>query len=305
MKKHDVERSIWIAAPRPRVWQAVTDPAQLAQWLLPPALGAQMQRDEQGKLYVCMGEMAVPVATLETHDQQQVTIRGLPDQLVAATCHLAEEQGGTRVAVTVDGLAALPADARRERLGPLDEGWQKALENLKAFAEGAVLPFPQGYVAALLGYRRETKETFAVERSIWLKVSRERVWRAITDPEQIQQWYSPSTPWRLSALQVGGRLAAYDPETDADISVEILEVIDPPHQLVTRSASPEAPHRTTWTLTEEAGGTRLTLTHAAYALEPEDVRHQNMEQNAFGYGMALENLQAYVEGATLPYPWGF
>ena len=31
-----VERSIWIGAPRERVWQAVTDPEQLAQWLLPP-----------------------------------------------------------------------------------------------------------------------------------------------------------------------------------------------------------------------------------------------------------------------------
>ena len=35
-----------------------------------------------------------------------------------------------------------------------------------------------------------------------------------------------------------------------------------------------------------------------------DTRHQNMEQNAFGFGMMLENLKAYIEGASLPSsPW--
>jgi uncharacterized protein YndB with AHSA1/START domain len=52
MEKLVVERSIWIAAPRERVWQAVTDPEQLAQWFLPPTLGAQMKGDDRGKISV-------------------------------------------------------------------------------------------------------------------------------------------------------------------------------------------------------------------------------------------------------------
>ncbi len=36
MKKTSVEHRIWLAAPRERVWQAVTEPEQLAQWFLPP-----------------------------------------------------------------------------------------------------------------------------------------------------------------------------------------------------------------------------------------------------------------------------
>ena len=35
MSKIVIERSIWIASPRERVWQAVTDPAQIAQWFAP------------------------------------------------------------------------------------------------------------------------------------------------------------------------------------------------------------------------------------------------------------------------------
>ena len=81
-----VERSIWIEAPRERVWQAVTDPEHVAHWLLPPALGAQMKRDARGTFFVCMGEMEIPIAIQEApKEPQQVTTRGLPDQLIATT----------------------------------------------------------------------------------------------------------------------------------------------------------------------------------------------------------------------------
>jgi uncharacterized protein YndB with AHSA1/START domain len=50
MEHLSVERSTWMNAPRERVWQAITDPEQIAQWLLPPAMGAQMKRDARGTL---------------------------------------------------------------------------------------------------------------------------------------------------------------------------------------------------------------------------------------------------------------
>jgi len=56
---------------------------------------------------------------------------------------------------------------------------------------------------------------------------------------------------------------------------------------------------------EENGGTRLTITHAGYELEREENRWNNMEQNAFGFGMMMENLQAYLLDTSLPYPSGF
>jgi len=309
MEQLTVERSIWIDAPRERVWQAVTDPEQIAQWFLPPFLGAQMKRDDSGQLLVSMGDMDIAIAALEGVDQpRQVISRGVPDRLLATTYTLEEEKGGTLVTVTMSGFESLSEDARQERLGPSGAAWEKALANLKAYIAGTELPFPQGYVAALFGYRRETKETYSVERSIWIAASRERVWQAITDPEQVEKWFSPGTQWRLSAPEVGGRLSVYNPETDSDMYVQVIELIDPPHQLITRSepeAPGEIPHMIIWTLVEEKGGTRLMLTHAGYELKPEEVRQQNMEQNAFGFGMMLENLQAHIEGTNLPYPGGF
>src|SRR5688500_6907898 len=100
MEQATVEHSIWISAPRERVWQAVTEPEQMAKWLLPPMLGAQMKRDATGTLFVCMGPMEVPFAILEAVEPpRHVRSRGLPDRLIATTYVLEEENGGTRVTV--------------------------------------------------------------------------------------------------------------------------------------------------------------------------------------------------------------
>lgn len=32
-------------------------------------------------------------------------------------------------------------------------------------------------------------ETLAVERTIWINARRERVWQAVTESEQIRQWW--------------------------------------------------------------------------------------------------------------------
>ncbi|MEP7289519.1 MAG: SRPBCC family protein [Chloroflexota bacterium] len=303
-----VERSIWINAPRKRVWQAILQPDQLAQWFMPPALGAQMKRDDKGMLFVSMGGMDIPVAVTEVvRELHQLISRSVPDMLLTTTYTLEDEKGGTRLTVTMSGFEALPEKAAQERLNPSSAGWEKALNNLKAYIDGAELPFPEGYVASLYGYRRESKEAFAVERSIWIDAPRERVWQAITDPKQLQQWYSPTTPWLLSALEVGGKFYIYNVETETEIYTEVIELLDPPHQLVKRLVAkpPETPHVIAWRLAEENGGTRVTITNSGYELESDSTRHPNMEQNAFGFGMMLENLKAYNEGKALPNPYGF
>ena len=207
----------------------------------------------------------------------------------------------------MSGFEALPADAREDRMKPSGAAWEKALANLKAHVAGTQLPFPQGYVAALFGFRREAKETFAVERSIWIAAPRERVWHAITDPAQVEKWYSPGTSWRLSALEVGGRLFVPNEETGAEMYTQVIELLDPPQRLVLRSAPqpPATVEVTVYSLQEEHGGTRLIITHSGYELVPEEMRWSAMEQNAFGFGMMLENVKAHIEGKSLPYPGGF
>ncbi len=302
MEKITVERSIWIKAPIERVWTAITDPGQLGQWLLPPAMGAQLIQNGD-TLAVSMGPMSIDLALLEALDKPRTaTLRGLPDRLIAASFVLNEDNNGTRVTVTMTGFETLPEAAVQERLGPSGAGWEKALQNLKAFVDGAALPFPEGWSAALFGYRRESAKSFRVERSIWIKASIERVWTAITDPEQIGKWFAPGMEWRGTGPVVGGVLSMYDPVTKVETPLQIIDVVEPPTRLVTHS-SPESSETTSvsdWTLASEKGGTRLTLTFS----DPGAV-HDMIEQNAFGFGMMLGNIKAGVEGVPLPYPGGF
>ena len=111
----------------------------------------------------------------------------------------------------------------------------------------------------------------------------------------------------LTALEVGGRLFVPDPATGAEQYTQVLTVVEPPRRLAMRtlpepSGSVEV---TTYILTEEGDGTRLTIVHAGYALLPADARWNAMEQNSAGFGMMLENVRAVVEGLPLPYPGGF
>ena len=308
MEPIKVERSIWIDIPRERVWQAITDPADLAKWLLPPALGADMKRDANDTILVSMGGMEIPVAVLEEVDPpRHVRSYDLPDHVISITYLLEEENDGTRVTVTLSGFENLPVDARQDRIGPSGMAWEKALANLKAYVTGITLPFPEGYVTALFGYRRESEKSFAVERSIWIAAPRERVWSAITDPAQLESWFSPGTSWKLTALEAGGRLFTPDPETGDETNVQVIQLVDPPQRFVTHSlpASPGSAEVTAYLLQEERGGTRLTITNSGYELLPDDERWSTMEQNAFGFGMMLENLRAYIESNDLPTPGGF
>lgn len=308
MENLEIERSTLIAAPRERVWQAITDPEQLDQWFLPPSLGARLTRDADGTLSVEFGHMKANVAVLQAMEPpRQVTLAGLPDRLIAITYTLEEENDGTRVRVVMRGDGSLSGDAVQERLAPSGAAWEMALANLKAYIEGQELPYPQGLMAAIFGYRRESREKFSVERSIWIAAPRERVWRAISDPEQLDKWFSPGALWSGTGMEVGGRFFIVNPETGAEMYTQVIEAIEPPYRLITRSM-PEPPntiHITTWQLEEENSGTRLMLTYSGYELEIVEARTDNMEQNAFGFGMMLQNLAAYIEGKNLPYPQGF
>lgn len=303
-----VERSLTIRAPRERVWQTLTDPEQVGRWLLPPALGAQIKHDESGRLCVGMGPMEIPIASVEdVRPQESLTWRSWPDGLIASRLTLADDNAGTRVTVSVDGFEAFAADAREARQRPTALGWEQTLGNLEAVVAGGELPHPEGRTTALFGYRRDYNQSFLVERSIWIAAPRERVWRAVTDPAQMEPWFSPGTSWKLSAFEVGGKLFAPDPETGAPRYTQIIQTIEP-LQRFTLQSEPEAngnAYVTDYVLTDEKDGTRLTIAHSGYHLDPEGERNDRIEQNGFGFGMMLLNIKAFVEGQTLPNPSGF
>lgn len=150
-------------------------------------------------------------------------------------------------------------------------------------------------------------ERIAIERSIWINAPRERVWLAITDPDQVAQWFAPGTSFKSTGSEVGARLYVEGPATGAELFVQILEHSDPPHRLVLRSqpTPPEPPFITSYQLEEEQGGTRLTFSYAGYEGLPQELRQQLMDENGTGFTLMLGNVKAFIEGKPLPRPEGF
>jgi uncharacterized protein YndB with AHSA1/START domain len=141
-------------------------------------------------------------------------------------------------------------------------------------------------------------EKIAVERSIWINAPRERVWLAVTDPQQIAQWFAPGTSFSIKGNKISMRMG------EMDVEVAVIEVFDPPRQITTRNL-PDRTLTTTYTLEEEKGGTRFTVMESGYESLADDARQPRIEQDGKGWGMALENLQAYIDGRSLPHPAGF
>jgi uncharacterized protein YndB with AHSA1/START domain len=111
----------------------------------------------------------------------------------------------------------------------------------------------------------------------------------------------PRLPWEIPALEVGATALWHS--TAAEVDRHVIEVVDPPRRFALRwePAPPDTPRTTTYALAEENGGTRVTVSETGFELVPADLRREQMEGTAEGYRLALENLQAYLEGRSLPH----
>jgi uncharacterized protein YndB with AHSA1/START domain len=144
-------------------------------------------------------------------------------------------------------------------------------------------------------------EALTIRRAVWVAAPPERVWSAITEPKQLEQWYAVGCPWEIPALQVGAQVRFYN--TPADIVNATIEVVDPPRQFSLRW-EPEpsgALLRTAFTLSAENGGTHVTISESGYEGLPASERQSRFDQVSEGYHMTMENLKAYLEGRPLPY----
>jgi len=148
-------------------------------------------------------------------------------------------------------------------------------------------------------------DTVAVERSIWINASRERVWRAVTEPEHLNQWYATYYHWEIPTLQVGTTVTFYNKDDKADRQIASIAVVDPPRQFTLRWQPdvryPAMTLVTSFLLEEENGGTRVTISESGYEALPADVRQQWLDATGGGYTMSMANLKAYLEGQKLPH----
>lgn len=134
-----------------------------------------------------------------------------------------------------------------------------------------------------------------VRRTIEIRAPRERVWAALTRPEELLRWFP--TQHAAFDLRPGG-LASFVWEEGADEAV--IDVVEPPARLVFRwrPAGLDRPYTTvSFDLEETEGGTRLTLVESGFTSLPDQIREQSQQGNDAGWRDELEELKTYLEAA--------
>lgn len=148
-------------------------------------------------------------------------------------------------------------------------------------------------------------DTIAVERSIWIKASCERVWQAITRTEHLDKWYATCCNWEIPALEIGQMVKFYHKTDETEILMATIEVLNPPHQFSLRwdgsAEHPDSNLLTSFYVEEEKDGARVTIRETGYETYPLEEQKQWRDATNHGYGMSMENLKAHVEGRELPY----
>ena len=142
-----------------------------------------------------------------------------------------------------------------------------------------------------------------LEHNIWIDVPRERAWRAITETEQIKEWWGANGYAEITDLSPDAKIKFIT--ADGPIFAAIRRV-DPPHEFLYEwPPHPRyfsVPFVTSYTLEEENGGTRVTFSESGFEAWPDDeVRRARFERISGEFRMVLENLKAYLEGRSLPH----
>ena len=144
-------------------------------------------------------------------------------------------------------------------------------------------------------------ETNEITRTVEFSLPVERLWRALTEPEQLSGWFSDHVDMDY---QVGGEiLFTWDQYGTAKGRIEVIE---PPTRFAYRwhahgVADQEPLSETnstlvTFTVSPAAGGARLTVVESGFANLPEAMRARTFQENSSGWQAEFADLQAFLAG---------
>ncbi|HEX4206979.1 MAG TPA: SRPBCC domain-containing protein [Ktedonobacteraceae bacterium] len=135
-----------------------------------------------------------------------------------------------------------------------------------------------------------------LEKELFIKATPERVFRALTEKEDLERWFLVKAE---VDLRPGGAIRF---EWAPDVfEVGKILVLEPPHRLsYTWEALSPSPTTTTFELTAENDGTRLRLVHSGIG-EGGDWDTYYTSVNG-GWSLHLNNLTSWLETGTCPPP---
>jgi uncharacterized protein YndB with AHSA1/START domain len=164
-----------------RVWRAITDPTQMQQWYLPvhefrpePGFETSFEQHVENKVFPHVWKVTEVVPGEKISYEWR--LKGFPGSS-RVTFELTPDGEGTRLKVLHTGLETFRGDVNPD-LHPrnIQEGWDH-------FINDSLTTFLQKGPAQVI-----------MERTYNAPV--EKVWQAITNVDQMKQWYMPLTDFR-------------------------------------------------------------------------------------------------------------
>ena len=151
-----------------------------------------------------------------------------------------------------------------------------------------------------------TAQLSRIDRAIEINASPERVWRALTDEQELSTWFQVSIEGRIVAGGEVWMTSVHPQHAGQRWPVRIVE-LTPPRRMVwhwhpgeveqARDYSREPQTTVTFTLEPSVHGTRLRVSETGFEAIDLARRVKAYEDNAQGWTEVLVWLQAYVETA--------
>jgi uncharacterized protein YndB with AHSA1/START domain len=139
-----IQKSIILRAPRSRVWQALTDPAQFGEWFGARLSGRFLpgQRMRGSVTLPEYAHLSFEVVVERMEPERLFSWRWQPggdpdvdpaEPMTLVVFELEEVPEGTRLTVTESGFDQIPVSRRGKAYRENDEGWTGQLENLTGY----------------------------------------------------------------------------------------------------------------------------------------------------------------------------
>jgi uncharacterized protein YndB with AHSA1/START domain len=141
-----LEHNIWIATPRERAWEAITETEHIKHWWGASGYAEITELEPGASIRFNTGDGPI-FATIRRVDRPHEFVYEWPPHPryfsvpFVTSYKLEEENDGTRVTFSESGFEAWPDDeVRRARFDRISGEFRMVLENLKAYLEGRSLP---------------------------------------------------------------------------------------------------------------------------------------------------------------------
>ena len=148
--------------------------------------------------------------------------------------------------------------------------------------------------------------TDRIERSIDIKASRARVWRALADTRQFGNWFGvklpdgafvPGEPVRGNITCPGYEHLVFEVQVDRVEPEKLLSFHWHPYAIEAGADySHETPTLVTFTLEDSEQGTRLTVVESGFDKLPAERRQEAFRMNSQGWDAQMDNIARHVGG---------